>query len=68
MYLWPVLITSDQDQQVVQVGLQGLQSIDVGLTFGPLMLAALITSIPPIVVSVVLQKPFMSGFALTADK
>ena len=68
MYLWPVLIISDQDQQVVQVGLQGLQSIDVGLTFGPLMLAALITSIPPIVVFVVLQKPFMSGFALTADK
>ena len=32
------------------------------------MLAALITSIPPIVVFVVLQKPFMSGFALTADK
>ena len=68
MYLWPVLIISDQDRQVVQVGLQGLQSIDVGLTFGPLMLAALITSIPPIVVFIALQKPFMSGFALTADK
>jgi sn-glycerol 3-phosphate transport system permease protein len=68
MYLWPVLIISDQDRQVVQVGLQGLQSIDVGLTFGPLMLAALITSIPPVLVFIVLQKPFMSGFALTADK
>jgi sn-glycerol 3-phosphate transport system permease protein len=68
MYLWPVLIISDQDRQVVQVGLQGLQSIDVGLTFGPLMLAALITSIPPILVFIALQKPFMSGFALSADK
>jgi sn-glycerol 3-phosphate transport system permease protein len=68
MYLWPVLIISDQDRQVVQVGLQGLQSIDVGLTFGPLMLAALITSIPPVLVFIALQKPFMSGFALTADK
>ncbi len=68
MYLWPVLIISDQDRQVVQVGLQGLQSIDTGLTFGPLMLAALIVSIPPTLVFIALQKPFMAGFALGSDK
>lgn len=68
MYLWPVLIISDQDKQVVQVGLQGLQTIDTGLTFGPLMLAALIVSIPPAVVFIALQKQFMAGFALSADK
>lgn len=68
MYLWPVLIISDQDKQVVQVGLQGLQTLDTGITYGPLMLAALIVSIPPAIVFMVLQKPFMSGFALNADK
>ena len=68
MYLWPVLIISDQDRQVVQVGLQGLQGIDTGLTFGPLMLAALIVSIPPTLVFIALQKPFMAGFALSSDK
>ncbi len=68
MYLWPVLIISDQDKQVVQVGLQGLQGIDTGLTFGPLMLAALIVSIPPTLVFIALQKPFMAGFALGSDK
>lgn len=68
MYLWPVLIISDQDRQVVQVGLQGLQGIDTGLTFGPLMLAALIVSIPPTLVFIALQKPFMAGFALGSDK
>lgn len=68
MYLWPVLIVSDQDKQVVQVGLQGLQTLDTGLTFGPLMLAALIVSIPPAIVFIALQKQFMAGFALTADK
>lgn len=68
MYLWPVLIISDREQQVVQVGLQGLQGIDTGLTFGPLMLAALLVSIPPTIVFILLQKPFMSGFALGADK
>jgi sn-glycerol 3-phosphate transport system permease protein len=68
MYLWPVLIISDQDKQVVQVGLQGLQTLDTGLSYGPLMLAALIVSIPPAVVFLALQKPFMAGFALSADK
>jgi sn-glycerol 3-phosphate transport system permease protein len=68
MYLWPVLIISDQERQVVQVGLQGLQGIGTGLTFGPLMLGALLVSIPPILVFIALQKPFMSGFALGADK
>ncbi|MEE9413758.1 MAG: carbohydrate ABC transporter permease [Acidimicrobiales bacterium] len=68
MYLWPVLIISDPEKQVVQVGLQGLQTLDTGLTFGPLMLAALIVSIPPAIVFIALQKPFMAGFALSADK
>ena len=68
MFLWPVLIVSDQDKQVVQVALQGLRNTDTGLTFGPLMLAALIASIPPAIVFIALQKPFMSGFALSAEK
>ncbi len=68
MYLWPVLIISDQRAQVVQVGLQNLQGIEVGLTYGPLMLAALLASIPPTIVFMLLQKPFMAGFAIGADK
>ena len=68
MFLWPVLIVSDQDNQVVQVALQGLRNTDTGLTFGPLMLAALIASVPPAIVFIALQKPFMSGFALSAEK
>ena len=61
-------LTAHRDNQVIQVGLQGLQGIDTGLTFGPLMLAALIASIPPTIIFIALQKPFMSGFALSADK
>ena len=68
MYLWPVLIISNQDRQVIQVGLQGLREVDAGLTFGPLMLAALIASLPPTIAFMALQKPFMSGFALGGDK
>lgn len=68
MYLWPRLIISDQSSQVVQVGLATLLNVDGGLAYGPLMMAAVIASIPPTIIFVALQKPFMSGFGITADK
>jgi sn-glycerol 3-phosphate transport system permease protein len=68
MYLWPLLVISDQDRQVVQVGLGSLKGLGSGVSFGPLMLGAVIASIPPVIVFVLLQKQFMSGFALTRDK
>lgn len=68
MYLWPRMIISEQETQVVQVGMRSLLSVDTGLSYGPLMLAAVVTSIPPVLIFVLLQKQFMSGFALTRDK
>jgi sn-glycerol 3-phosphate transport system permease protein len=68
MYLWPRLVITDSARQVVQVGLQSLISTDTGLSYGPLMLGAVIASIPPVIVFVLLQKQFMSGFALGRDK
>ncbi len=68
MFLWPSLIIRDDAAQVVQVALQTLLNIDGALTYGPLMLAAIIASIPPALVFVAMQKPFMSGFVLSQDK
>ncbi len=68
MYLWPRLVITDSARQVVQVGLQSLTSTDTGITYGPLMLGAVIASLPPVIVFVLLQKQFMSGFALGRDK
>jgi sn-glycerol 3-phosphate transport system permease protein len=68
MYLWPRMIISEQETQVVQVGMRSLLSVDTGISYGPLMLAAVVTSIPPVLIFVLLQKQFMSGFALTRDK
>lgn len=67
-YLWPVLIIQGQERQVVQVGLRTLIGADTSISFGPLMLGAVVASIPPLVVFLLLQKQFMSGFALTRDK
>jgi len=68
MFLWPSLIIRDENKQVVQVALQTLTNIDGALTYGPLMLAAIIASIPPAIVFLLMQKPFMSGFAIGQTK
>jgi len=69
LYLWPRMIINNQENQVIQVGLRTLiAGAETGETFGPLMLGAVIASIPPVIVFLLLQKQFMSGFALTRDK
>jgi len=68
MYLWPVLIIQGQERQVVQVGLRSLVGNDAATSYGPMMLGAVIASIPPVVVFILLQRQFMSGFALSRDK
>jgi sn-glycerol 3-phosphate transport system permease protein len=68
MYLWPRMIVTAQESQVVQVGMRTLLGVETGISFGPLMLAAVVASIPPVLIFVLLQKQFMSGFALTRDK
>jgi len=68
MFLWPSLIIRDEAKQVSQVALQTLTNIDGALTYGPLMLAAIIASIPPAIVFLLMQKPFMSGFAIGQQK
>jgi sn-glycerol 3-phosphate transport system permease protein len=68
MYIWPVLIIQGQDRQVVQVGLRTLMGGDAALVFGPMMMGAVIASLPPVIVFILLQKQFMSGFALSRDK
>lgn len=67
-YLWPVLIIQSQEQQIVQVGLRTLVAGDASVRFGPMMMGAVIASIPPLIIFLLLQKQFMSGFALTRDK
>jgi sn-glycerol 3-phosphate transport system permease protein len=68
MFLWPSLIIRDESKQVVQVALQTLTNVEGSLTYGPLMLAAIIASIPPAIIFVLMQKPFMSGFAIGQQK
>jgi sn-glycerol 3-phosphate transport system permease protein len=68
MYLWPNLVISDPNLQTIQTGIGALRLGGGALRFGPLMLGAVFTSLPPVIVFILLQKQFMSGFTLTRDK
>lgn len=68
MYLWPRLIIQGEEKQVVQIGLQTLLNTDTSASYGPMMLGAVIASIPPVLVFVLLQRQFMSGLTLARDK
>jgi sn-glycerol 3-phosphate transport system permease protein len=68
MYLWPNLVMSDPDMQTVQTGIGTLRLGGGALRFGPLMLGTVIVSVPPVIIFILLQKQFMSGFTLTRDK
>jgi sn-glycerol 3-phosphate transport system permease protein len=68
MYLWPRLIINDQSAQVVQIGLGTLRNVGGGQSYGPLMLGAVLASIPPTLVFVLLQRAFLKGFAISSDK
>ncbi len=68
-YLWPLMVVQESTLRPVQVGLRTMRSgTETGDSFGPLMLGAVLVSLPPLIVFIALQKQFMSGFALTRDK
>lgn len=68
-YLWPRLIISDPEQQIIQVGVrQAVLSSGAQTDFGLLMSAGIVASIPPLILFVLMQKQFMNGFAITREK
>jgi sn-glycerol 3-phosphate transport system permease protein len=68
-YLWPLLIINDNRRQLIQVALKGMaiSAQDVG-NWGVALAAAVIASLPPLVIFLLLQESFLRGFALTRDK
>jgi sn-glycerol 3-phosphate transport system permease protein len=67
-YLWPVIIIKDPNEQLIQVGVVNAFAVGAQTDYGIVMAAAVIASVPPLFVFILLQRQFMSGFALTRDK
>ena len=60
-YLWPLLVTRSMDNAVVQIGLQMFMS-EQGNQWAALMAAATLTSLPILVVYLVLQRQIIDTF------
>lgn len=68
-YLWPLLIINDNRNQMVQVALKGIAVAAGELgNYGVSLAAAVIASVPPLVLFLLLQESFLRGFTLTRDK
>lgn len=69
-YLWPLIIISSNEKQVVQLGMKMLTGagMEGGTPWGVAMAGAIIALLPPLLVFILLQEQFMRGFALAEEK
>ncbi|WP_435928668.1 sn-glycerol-3-phosphate ABC transporter permease UgpE [Dryocola sp. BD613] len=61
-YLWPLLIISDADLGTAVAGIKGMMSSGEGTTqWNQVMAAMLLTLIPPVIIVLVMQRAFVRG-------
>ena len=65
-YLWPLLITTRDDMQTIQIGIRKMITTTDALTKWPIVMAtAVLAMLPPVFVVVVMQKLFVRGLVET---
>jgi sn-glycerol 3-phosphate transport system permease protein len=67
-YLWPLIIIADNQAQMIQVGLRSVISTDAATNWGVALASAVIASLPPLILFLLLQDSFVRSFALSRDK
>lgn len=67
-YLWPFLISDTDDTMPLPIGLTQLQITDGLTNWGPVMAGTVITTIPMLIVFLVLQKQMIKGLTAGAVK
>jgi len=68
-YLWPLLVITTKDKQMIQVGLKMALQAEAGeIDWGMAMAATLMSILPPLFVFFLLQEQFMRGFSLGTEK
>lgn len=66
-YLWPFLMITDDDKQLLSVGLK-MFSGQYGTDYGGLFAATSVAIIPVVIVYLVFQKQFIAGIATGSGK
>jgi len=67
-YIWPRIIIQHDSAQVVQVGLNAIQSAGDSIQWNLVMSGAIVTIIPPLIIFALLYNSFMKGYALSSNK
>jgi sn-glycerol 3-phosphate transport system permease protein len=68
-YLWPLIIMTSNQKQVIQIGLKSLIGTgDQGTNWSVVIAGAVITLLPPLLIFILLQEQFMKDFALSENK
>lgn len=67
-YLWPFLIADDSSVAPLQVGLTQLQDVEGITNWGPVMAATVMTTLPMLIVFLILQKQMIKGLTAGAVK
>jgi ABC-type glycerol-3-phosphate transport system permease component len=70
LYLWPLLILGDTDSKTLSVGLQyfAVNQPAGEQAWGPLMAAALISMLPPLVIYLLAQRQIISAYVISGIK
>ncbi|MCY1152940.1 MAG: carbohydrate ABC transporter permease, partial [Sphaerochaetaceae bacterium] len=67
-YIWPRIIIQHDSAQVIQVGLNAIQSAGDSIQWNLVMAGAIVTIIPPLIIFALLYNSFMKGYALSSNK
>ncbi|GKV56774.1 hypothetical protein NCCP2222_27210 [Sporosarcina sp. NCCP-2222] len=68
MYLWPLLITTNQSVRTVQIGLKQLQSQEIATEWGVVMAGVIVVIIPTLLLLFIGQKQLQKGLSQGALK
>jgi len=65
-YLWPLIVTTKQEYYTIVMGISRLiHVVDIAPTWNLVMATAILASIPPVVVVIVMQRWFVKGLVET---
>lgn len=67
-YMWPLIITTSKELRTLQIGLRYFVNQEGGTQWGLFMAAAVLVSLPVIVIYFTVQKQFVEGIATTGLK
>lgn len=68
MYLWPLLVTTNDEKRTVQIGLKQLQTVEVATDWGVVMAGVVIVIIPTLLLLFIGQKQLQKGLTQGALK